>query len=222
MMYPCFAWTPSCGLRRSLTPWCFVADCLLETKRLYRVSLFVNQVRAHKAGTTSICREVGNLSRIGFCVNLHFAARGDGTAGQLAEPRLARLKAAAEALCAADDEARDRGGDGKAGKLDGVLGFRLDRRGAAKTAGPRKLEALGFAVCLNYDVKTQGEYILEYGEPEEYQPALKLRSAADTDDSHCKCALQTSLVCTVGSRMGQKPTPFQAQVGRFLGGYLTK
>jgi len=137
-------------------------------------------VRAHKAGTSGDAYpvEVGNLSRIGFCVNLHFAARGDGTAGQLAEPRLARLKAGGRVFVNTELNlrARDRGGDGKAGKLDGVLGFRLDRRGAAKTAG---------------------EYILEYGEPEEYQPALKLR-------------------------MGQKPTPFQAQVGRFLGGYLTK
>jgi len=135
-------------------------------------------VRACKQGVEAYPVEVHSLSRIGFCVNVSFSSRGDGTAGQLAEPRLARLKAGGRVFVNTEMnlKARERGGDGKPGKLDGVLGFRLDRRGAAKTAG---------------------EYILEYGEPEEYQPPLKLR-------------------------MGQKPTPFQAQVGRFIGGYLSK
>merc|ERR1711920_332154 len=74
-------------------------------------------------------------------------------------------------------KSRERGGPGKPGKLEGSLGFRLDRRGAAKTCG---------------------EYTLLYGdEKDNYQPELRLR-------------------------MGEKPTSFQAEVGRFVGGYLAK
>merc|ERR1711920_775550 len=74
-------------------------------------------------------------------------------------------------------KSRERGGPGKPGKLEGSLGFRLDRRGAAKTCG---------------------EYTLLYGdEKDDYQPELRLR-------------------------MGEKPTTFQAEVGRFVGGYLAK
>jgi hypothetical protein len=51
-------------------------------------------------------------------------------------------------------KARERGGVGKPGRFEGSLGFRLDRRGAAKTVG---------------------QYNLEYGDKSDNYPQLKLR-----------------------------------------------
>lgn len=123
--------------------------------------------------------EVLGLSREGFNVKVFFRARGDGAAGPLSEPRKARLRAGGrEFMCSdVDLKVKDLGGNGRAGCVEGALGFRLDRRGAAKTGG---------------------EYVLDYGEVgDDYQPPLRLR-------------------------MGEKPTAFQAEVARFLGGYLAK
>merc|ERR1712039_342138 len=123
--------------------------------------------------------EVKGLSRVGFDIKVFFRAHGDGTQGALPDPGTARLKAGGREFGNTDLElkARERGGFGKPGKLEGALGFRLDRRGAAKTCG---------------------EYTLLYGDSaEDYAPELRLR-------------------------MGEKPTPFQAEVGKFLGGYLSK
>jgi hypothetical protein len=123
--------------------------------------------------------EVNSLSRVGFCVNVGFRAVGDGSDGPLAEPRKSILKAGGKEFPNRELQlkTKDLGGDSQSGKVSGTLGFRLDRRGAAKTGG---------------------EYVLEYGDTgENYQPQMKLR-------------------------MGQKPTPHQAEVGQFLGGYLEK
>lgn len=138
-------------------------------------------IRALKSGggLKGYPAEVTRLDRQGFCVNIQFCAEGDGSSGPLAEPRRSRLKAGGrefgnrELLC----KIKDLGGDSQPAYVEGTLGFRLDRRGAAKTGG---------------------EYILEYGDVgDNYHPPLRLR-------------------------MGQKPTPFQAQVCQFVGGYLEK
>lgn len=123
--------------------------------------------------------EVRGLSRIGFQVHVLFRAQGDGSAGALPEPRKSKLRAGGRAFANTTVElrARDRGCEGQPGALEGSLGFRLDRRGAAKTGGL---------------------YTWEYGDvSDDYQPPLKLR-------------------------MGQKPTPCQSQVARFLEGYLER
>lgn len=146
-----------------------------------RQTHFSPPIRACKRGGTLegyFC-EVSELSRTGFCVNVHFRAQGDGTAGAIDQPRKSRLKAGGREFPNLEMNltTRERGGDGKPGVLEGEIGFRLDRRGAAKTGG---------------------EYMLEFGGAgEDYQPALRLR-------------------------MGQKPTNFQAEVSRFLGGYLAR
>jgi len=141
---------------------------------------FEPPIKAHKAGGTmeSYPVEVSALSRIGFCVNVSFCAKGDGTAGPLAEPWKARLKAGGREFMnrELDMKENERGSDGLPGRLEGALTFRLDRRGAAKTGG---------------------EYVLDYGEGDDYQPQLRLR-------------------------MGEKPTAFQAEVAHFLSGYLAR
>lgn len=137
-------------------------------------------MRALKGGKlASYPVEVKHLSRIGFNIKVYFSAEGDGTAGGLPEPRKSRVKAGGREFpnTEMDLKARDFGGDGRPGRLEGSLGFRLDRRGAAKTVG---------------------QYNLEFGDgSENYEPPLKLR-------------------------MGDKPTTFQQQVAKFLGGYLEK
>lgn len=133
----------------------------------------------HGGSLESHPAEVRGLSRVGFDVKVFFRSHGDGTYGALPEPRNSRLKAGGREFDNTDLElkSRERGGHGKFGRLEGSLGFRLDRRGAAKTCG---------------------EYTLMYGDAnDDYQPELRLR-------------------------MGEKPTSFQAEVGRFLGGYLAK
>lgn len=136
-------------------------------------------VRALRGSGGNDSAEVRGLSRVGFDVKVFFKSQGDGTQGALPEPSNSWLKAGGREFGNTDLElkSRERGGYGKPGKLEGALGFRLDRRGAAKTCG---------------------EYTLQYGDStDEYQPELRLR-------------------------MGEKPTTFQAEVGRFLGGYLSK
>merc|ERR1711957_1114840 len=90
-------------------------------------------------------------------VNVIFKATGDGSSGALAEPREANLHAGGRNFGSPllELNTNERGDDDKKGRLEGSLGFRLDRRGAAKTGG---------------------EYLLEYGEAaDNYQPPLKLR-----------------------------------------------
>jgi len=144
-------------------------------------TVYTPKVVSHKAGGSlkGYSTEVTSLSRQGFCVNVQFSAQGDGTRGPLAEPRKSVLKAGGQDFKNRELnlKVKELGGDGTPSYVDGTLGFRLDRRGAAKTGG---------------------EYILEYGDVgDNYQPVLRLR-------------------------MGQKPTHFQSQVGKFLGGYLEK
>lgn len=119
---------------------------------------FVPPVRATKNGSaTGYPVEVMGLSRIGFNMKVHFKALGDGTAGPLPEPHKSRLRAGGRAFANTEAElkARDQGGAGRPGRLEGALSFRLDRRGAAKTVG---------------------QYNLEFGEQaDDYEPALKLR-----------------------------------------------
>lgn len=156
-------------------------SCLCLDSFVRAETKFDPPIRATKAGGSlkGYPVEVSSLSRVGFCVNVNFRAWGDGSAGALTEPRKSRLKAGGREFANRELNARtkDLGGDNQPSNVVGSLGFRLDRRGAAKTGG---------------------EYVLDYGDVgDNYHPPLKLR-------------------------MGQKPTPFQAEVGRFLGGYLEK
>lgn len=101
--------------------------------------------------------EVTALSRIGFQVNVIFQAKGDGSQGAISEPRKSRMKAGGRefGIIETNLKVKERGGDGEPGHVEGSLGFRLDRRGAAKTGG---------------------EYFLEFGElGDNYLPPLKLR-----------------------------------------------
>lgn len=120
---------------------------------------FDPKVRALKAGGSlkGYPAEVTRLERQGFCINVHFSAEGDGTAGALTEPRRSRLKAGGREFGNRELslKIKDLGGDSQPAYVEGTLGFRLDRRGAAKTGG---------------------EYILEYGDVgDNYQPLLRLR-----------------------------------------------
>lgn len=143
---------------------------------------FEPPIRATREGPGDYNVEVNGLSRVGFCVNVHFKAESDGSAGPLPEPRKSRLKAGGREFPHLELtlETRERGGEGRSGRFEGDLGFRLDRRGAAKTGG---------------------EYTLEYADPIEsasqWQPPLRLR-------------------------VGQQATAFQAELGRLLGGYLSR
>jgi len=142
---------------------------------------FEPPIRANKndGASSTYKAEAYGLAREGFNVRVMFRAEGDGSSGPLADPKKARLKAGGREFSCWDTDLRanELGGSGRSGRLEGALGFRLDRRGAAKTGG---------------------EYVFEYGDVgENYQPPLRLR-------------------------MGQKPTAFQAEVARFLGGYLAK
>lgn len=122
---------------------------------------------------------MSGLCRVGFNIKVFFSAKGDGSAGALPEPRRSRLRAGGRVFAntETDLKVREPGGDGKPGRLEGALSFRLDRRGAAKTVG---------------------QYNLEFGDQaDSYEPQLKLR-------------------------MGEKATNFQAQVAKFLGGYLDR
>mmetsp|Transcript_174835 Transcript_174835/g.425375 ORF Transcript_174835/g.425375 Transcript_174835/m.425375 type:complete len:628 (+) Transcript_174835:160-2043(+) len=104
-------------------------------------------------------------------------------------------------------------GDGSAGPLPEPRKSRL-RAGGREFGNTdhefktRDLGAAGKPGCLECSLsfrldrrgaaKTGGEYVFAYGDAaDSYQPALKLR-------------------------MGEKPTAFQAEVARFLGGYLAK
>lgn len=138
-------------------------------------------IRACRAGGSQkgYYVSVAGLSRVGFCVNVSFGAGGDGTAGPLSEPRRSCLRAGGREFPSLELDLKvgKSGGDGEPGRFDGTLGFKLDRRGAAKTVG-----------CYN----------LCYGEPtDDYQPQI-------------------------GLRMGEKPTAFQKEVSRYLGGYLAR
>jgi len=120
---------------------------------------YMPPVRAVKKGGTdqAYSVEVTGLSRVGFNMRVLLRAQGDGSSGAIAEPRRSRLRAGGREFPNAELDMRhcDRGADGIPGRLDGALGFRLDRRGAAKTGG---------------------EYVLDFGEAgEDYQPPLKLR-----------------------------------------------
>eukprot|EP00927_Polykrikos_kofoidii_P034947 TRINITY_DN29536_c0_g1_i2.p1 TRINITY_DN29536_c0_g1~~TRINITY_DN29536_c0_g1_i2.p1 ORF type:complete len:649 (+),score=109.51 TRINITY_DN29536_c0_g1_i2:120-2066(+) len=162
------------GLQEDVSLLCLDSFVRAETR-------YDPPVRACKSGglNEAYSIEVDGLSRIGFCVNVSFRAQGDGSAGGLAQPGKAKLRAGGRTFASLEQDlkSRDRGGEGRPGRFEGSLGFRLDRRGAAKTVG---------------------EYTLQYGEQsDEYHPALRLR-------------------------MGEKPTSFQAQVSRFLGGYLAR
>mmetsp|Transcript_85621 Transcript_85621/g.173792 ORF Transcript_85621/g.173792 Transcript_85621/m.173792 type:complete len:656 (+) Transcript_85621:179-2146(+) len=129
-------------------------------------------IRATKAGGSleAYDVEVTGLCRVGFNVKVLFQARGDGSSGALAEPRRSRLRAGGREFAITESEmkGRDRGAEGKPGRLEGCLGFRLDRRGAAKTGG---------------------EYIWEYGEPgDDYQPPLRLRMGEKATDFQAEVA----------------------------------
>lgn len=120
---------------------------------------YVPPVRAVKKGGAdrAYAVEVSGLSRVGFNMKVLVRAQGDGSSGAIAEPRRSRLRAGGREFPNAELDMRhcDRGADGIPGRLDGALGFRLDRRGAAKTGG---------------------EYVLDFGEAgDDYQPPLKLR-----------------------------------------------
>jgi len=133
---------------------------------------YVPPVKAVKKGGAdqAYTVEVNGLSRVGFNMKVLVRAQGDGSSGAIAEPRRSRLRAGGREFPNAELDMRhcDRGADGIPGRLDGALGFRLDRRGAAKTGG---------------------EYILDFGEAgDDYQPPLKLRMGQKPTDFQAQVA----------------------------------
>jgi len=116
-------------------------------------------IQAFKQGGTlkTYPVEVTSMSRVGFCVDVTFSASGDGESGALSLAQKTCLRAGGREFpnIRVDLTSKFLGGDGVAGRLEGTLGFRLDRRGAAKTGG---------------------EYHLAYGElGDDYQPQLRIK-----------------------------------------------
>lgn len=101
--------------------------------------------------------EVSGLCRIGFNIKVYLNAKGDGSAGALPDPKDTKLRAGGRVFSNSEAElkVRDLGSNERPGNLEGALGFRLDRRGAAKTVG---------------------QYNLEFGDrSDKYDPPMKLR-----------------------------------------------
>mmetsp|Transcript_37020 Transcript_37020/g.78504 ORF Transcript_37020/g.78504 Transcript_37020/m.78504 type:complete len:697 (-) Transcript_37020:294-2384(-) len=124
-------------------------------------------VRALKQGTLEkYPLEVNCLARVGFNIKVFFSASGDGSSGGLPDPKTCKLRAGGRVFPVSEAELKVRalGGPGQAGKLEGSVGFRLDRRGAAKTVG---------------------QYMFEFGDSaEDYEPPMKLRMGEKPTSSH--------------------------------------
>lgn len=139
-----------CGEDKDLSMLCLDSFVRAETR-------FAPPVRALRDGTNEAYPvEVSGLSRVGFNVKVYFTAKGDGSAGALPEPKTTKLRAGGREFpnTEADLKCRDPGGAGRPGRLEGALGFRLDRRGAAKTVG---------------------QYNLDFGDRSDRYDAVKLR-----------------------------------------------
>jgi len=111
-------------------------------------------VRAVKAGILdNYPVEVSSLARVGFCAFVYFRAQGDGSWGPLGDPRESTMQVQGRAFVEPelDLRARDCGGEGRPGLLEGTLEFGLDPA-----------------------ARSSGEYILEYGGAGTYEPQLKL------------------------------------------------
>eukprot|EP00927_Polykrikos_kofoidii_P019678 TRINITY_DN19224_c0_g1_i2.p1 TRINITY_DN19224_c0_g1~~TRINITY_DN19224_c0_g1_i2.p1 ORF type:complete len:398 (-),score=65.06 TRINITY_DN19224_c0_g1_i2:106-1299(-) len=107
-------------------------------------------LRAYRYNSSKYPVEVLSLYRQSFSAVVRFRASGDGSQGALPDPRDSRLRKGLREFSSPHVElsVNKRGGFGVPGQLEGTLEFSLDSSSL-----------------------TQGEYILDFGDPGSYTPA---------------------------------------------------